>query len=220
MAVTTRVYTPSNIIQGPADVFIDVQVPPSAVPPVQGTNAWSTFAGSTYLIDANGQPTDNGTAGSHIGGIVGPMALSSTPKFDEIRDDQHGAAIDAAFGSLETEIDFEVNEFFLDRLAKYFSSPLGTFTNVAAGANPACKFLQIGSPQSSAMTFHPLLVTSPDRTAVGKYWAVQAYKAYLNSAIATSFQRNKAATWKLKFRCIADITRALTDQVYQVVRGL
>jgi hypothetical protein len=78
--------------------------------------------------------------------------------------------------------------------------------------------LQIGSPQSSAATIHPLLVISPDRSAAGCYWVVQAYKAYLKSAIASAFARGKPTTWKLKFGCLADWTRSLTDQVWQIVR--
>ncbi len=49
---------------------------------------------------------------------------------------------------------------------------------------------------------------------------LQAYKAYLSSAIALAFQRSKPATWKLKFRCIAVISARSWNQVYQVVRGL
>ncbi len=50
-----------------------------------------------------------------------------------------------------TGIDFEVNEFFLDRLAKYFSLAAQYLPGRNGGRRqPACKFLQIGSPQSSA----------------------------------------------------------------------
>jgi hypothetical protein len=220
MAVTSKVYTPANIIQGPADVYIDVQVPPSAVPPAQGTNTWCGSDGAgNYILDAKGEPNDNGSAGEHLGTIEGPVTLGLTPKFDEIRADQHGVAIDAAFNSLESEIDFEVKEFVLERLSRFFSSPLGRYTNVAAGVvNPAADFLQIGSPQSSAATIHPLLIISPDRTATGCYWVVQAYKAYLKSAVSSAFARGKPTTWKMKFGCLADWTRSLTDQVWQVVR--
>jgi hypothetical protein len=217
MAVTAKTYTPANIIQGPADVYIDVQVPPSAVPPVQGTNSW---AGSgTYALDANGQPTDNGGAGFHLGSSEGPVTLGLTPKFDQVRADQHAAPVDATFNSLESEIDFEVKEFVLQNLQKYFTSPLGRCTNVSPGStNPAADFLQIGSPTSSLATVRPLLIISPDRSASGKFWIVQAYKAYLKSAVATAFARGKPTTWKLKFGCLADWSRAVTDQVWQVVR--
>jgi hypothetical protein len=214
---TTKIYTPANIIQGPADIFIDVAAPPSAVPPVQGTNTWA--ATGTYAIDATGQPSDAGSAGFHVGASEGPAVLSVTPKFEEIRADQFAASLDAAFVSLETEIDLVVKEAVLANLQKLFSSPLGRYTNVTAGAtNPAADFLQIGSPTSSAATLRTLLLVSPDRAASGKYWVLQAYKAALKSAVALEFQRSTAVTWKLKFYCIADTSRVLKDQVLQLVR--
>lgn len=210
MPVITKTYTPANIIQGPADIYIDVAPPPSGVPPA---------AANVLTLDSSGQPTDTGTAGFHIGLSEGPSVLSVTPKFDEIRADQHAAAIDVAFVSMETEIDIVVKEAVLQNLQKCFTSPLGTYTNVSAGTtNPAADFLQIGSPQSSAATLRTLLLVSPRRDAGGKFWYVLAYKAALKSAITWAFARGTPSTWKLKFYCIADTTRVLKDQVLQIVK--
>src|SRR5579859_3616473 len=151
-------YNPPFVIAGPADVYIDVQVPPSAVPPTQGTNTWA--ASGTYSLDANGQPADNGTSGFHIGLSEGPVTLNITPKFLEIFADQHAAPVDAAFTALETEIDFVVEEALMANLQKFFCSVLGTYTNVTAGANPACDFLQMGSSNTDAVTFHSILLVS------------------------------------------------------------
>jgi len=214
---TTKAYTPGNIIQGPADVYVDVQPPPSAVPPVQGTNSWAKTG--TYAIDGSGQPMDNGSTGLHVGSTEGPAILSTTPKFEEIRADQHAAPVDAAFVSLETQIEFTVKEAVLSKLQKFFCSPLGRYTDVAAGAtNPAADFLQIGSPTGSDMTFRKLLLISPDRASSGNFWIVQAYRAALKSAVASSLGRSKETVWKLTFACVADTSRALKDQTVQIVR--
>lgn len=213
MPTVTKVYTPANIIQGPADIFVDVAAPISAVPPVQGTN--------TLTIDTSGQPTDTGTAGFHVGISEGPIVLSVTPKFDEIRADTFAAAIDAAFISAETEIDIVVKESILQNLAKFFTSPLGTYSNLLIGAtNPAADFLQIGSPRSAAATLRTLLLTSPRRDATTKFWYVLAYRAALKSALAMALDRKKETTYKLKFWCIADTSRVASDQVLQFVKGL
>lgn len=213
MPVVTKTYTPANIIQGPADVFVDVAAPASAVPPVQGTN--------TLTIDLSGQPSDAGTAGFHIGLSEGPAVLSLTPKFEEIRADQFGAPVDAAFVSSETEIDLIVKETILTNLQKYFTSPLGTYFNLATGiTNSASDFLQVGSPKSSGATLRTLLLIAPRRDATSKFWYVLAYKAALKSALAMSLDRKKEATYKLKFYCIADPSRVASDQVLQIVKGL
>ncbi len=212
MPVVSKVYTPANIIQGPADIYIDVAAPASAVPPAT-TNL--------LTLDGSGQPTDTGTAGFHIGLSEGPTVLSVTPKFDEIRADQHAAPIDVAFVSMETEIDIVVKEAVLQNLQKFFNSPLGTYTNVAAGVtNPAADFLQIGSPTSSLANLRTLLLISPRRDVAAKFWYVLAYKAALKSAVAWAFARGTPSTWKLKFYCIADTTRVLKDQVLQIVKTI
>ncbi len=212
MPVITKTYTPANIIQGPADIYIDVAPPPSGVPPA---------AANILTLDASGQPTDTGTAGFHIGLSEGPTMVSATPKFDEIRADQHAAPIDVAFVSMETEIDIIVKEAVLKNLQKFFTSPLGTYTDVALGAtNPAADFLQIGSPTSSAATLRTLLLVSSRRDVSGKFWYVLAYKTALKSAVTWAFARGTPSSWKLKFYCIADTTRVLKDQVLQIVKTL
>ena len=302
MANVTATYTPSNIIQGPADVFIGVASPPSAVPPVQGTNTWAgPDASGSYLVDKNGQPTDNSTvggiysisavsgtmtsyaqgdvfsvtqsgasggyievvaapsgtitswaviqdgtgystasglataavtgvgsgakvtigsifAGFHIGLSDGPVTMNIAPKFKEIRADQHAAPVDAAFVSMDTEISFPVKEALLRNLQPFFSSVIGQYTNIPyTTGTVAADFLQIGSTNTDAVIFHPLLLVSPLRTSVGNFIIVNAYKAMLKSAVETTFKRDQETIWKLSFYCIADVSRVYSDMVAQVV---
>jgi hypothetical protein len=51
----TKVFSPGDIFQGPADVFLNIKAPASAVPPVQYTN--------TLQLDVLGQPPDASTTG-------------------------------------------------------------------------------------------------------------------------------------------------------------
>jgi hypothetical protein len=322
-------YTPAYVIQGPADVYVNVQPPVSASPPVQGTNTWCLASGGgTYTIDADGEPMDNGkvaaapsaptatgtgsgslsgvfyvkvtyttafgetlpsnetttssltsqnlkvtspiasspatgynvyvsattgeellqtpspvaigtdttlvaiatdtavpptlntTGGFHIGLSDGPVTLHTTPKFLEIRADQPAAAVDAAFTSLETEIDIVVKEALLQNLRPFFSSTLGTYTAVAAGStNPACDFLQIGSVSTCATLFNSILLVSPDKSNLGHFYIVNLYKALLMSAVETTFHRTTISEWKLKFRGIADTNRVMGDLVAQIVKA-
>lgn len=61
MPTVSNVFTPADIFQGPADIFLGVKAPPSAVPPVQGTN--------TLTLDGSGQPPDASTTGQ-LGAIA------------------------------------------------------------------------------------------------------------------------------------------------------
>lgn len=218
MANVAHAYNVKNFVLGPATVFFNVQVPPSAVPPVQGTNTWA--ATGTYSIDANGQPADSGVLGVQIGLTTGPATVHMTPKFIDIRADQYAEPVSAAFATLETEIDFTADEFLLSNLQQYFTSLLGTYTNVTSGGNPACDFFQFGSCPSTHVNFVSILFVSPDHVTVGKYWVVNAYKCYLKSAIQSTFKRDTVNQWKLKFGCIADVTRVAGDSVLQIVRTL
>ena len=211
---TTRakVFTPGDIFQGPADVYLGVQAPASAVPPVQYIN--------TLQLDASGQPPDAGASGIHLGLTEGPASISSTPKFDEIKSDQFAAAVDAAFVSLATEIDFIVKELSLAHIQRYFAGILtGTYTNVVAGGtNPAADFLQVGSNKNSQMQgLTTLLLIAPRRNVASKWLYVMAYKAYLASAIALPVDRKKETSIKMKWKCVADTSRAASDQVLQIV---
>lgn len=218
MVNTAHTYNSGNVVVGPADVFVNVQNPTSAVPPTAGTNTWS--ASGTYAISAAGLPTDNGSAGVHIGLCEGPAMVQVTPKFLEIRADQYATPVDAAFISTDTEIDFVVEEVVLQNLTTFLSSSLGTYTNVGAGANPACDFLQFGSQPGTNVTFISLLLISPDHAVAGKFWIVNGYKCYLKSAIQSTFARATKTTWKLKFGCVSDVSRVAGDMTMQIVRTL
>lgn len=209
----TKVFTPADIWQGPADVYLDVAAPTSAIPPVAGTN--------TLTLDVSGQPTDTGAAGVHLGITEGPVMVDFQPGFHDILGDQLGAQVDAALVSLKGNIDFALKEMNFVNLVKYFGSSLGTYTSLSAGStNPAADFIQIGAPRSSQTTKHTLLLVSPRRDAAQKYGYVLAYRAILASAIASELSRAKENIWKLKFECLADTTRVASDQVAQIVKGL
>lgn len=211
MPTVAKAFSPADIFQGPADLWLDLGAPVSAVPPVQYTN--------TLQLDATGAPPDSGSAGVNLGLTEGPCSVSIHPKFNEIRADQFAAPVDAAFVSLACEIDFNIKELNLARFPKYFAGILtGTYTDVTAGANPACDFLQIGSNKSSQAQLHTLMLIAPRRDVANKWIYVFAYKTYLKSAITLPLDRKKETVIKLKFGCIADTARVAKDQVLQMIR--
>lgn len=212
MPTVAKSFTPADIFQGPADLWIDLGAPASAVPPVQYTN--------TLQLNGSGEPPDSGASGFNVGLTEGPCTVNINPKFSEIRADQFAAPVDAAFVSLASEIDFAVKETQLSKFPKYFAGILtGTYSNLGAGGtNPAADFLQIGSNKSSQAQLHTLMLIAPRRDVASKWLYVFAYKAYLKSAISLQLDRKKETVIKMKWGCIADPARVAKDQVLQIVR--
>lgn len=55
MPTVSKSFTPADIFEGPADIFLGIKAPASATPPVQYTN--------TLQLDGSGQPPDASTTG-------------------------------------------------------------------------------------------------------------------------------------------------------------
>jgi hypothetical protein len=64
MATVSKVFTPSDIFQGPADVYFDLQAPVSAVPP-------TTVGTHTIALDGLGQPTGTFSYGAISAATLG-----------------------------------------------------------------------------------------------------------------------------------------------------
>jgi hypothetical protein len=203
MAVITKTYTPAAIWQGPVDVYVNIPAPASANPP--------TADADEVTLDANGQPPSGGV---HLGAIEAPATVTVTEKFNEIRADQFESAGDVAFDTVEAEIDVVLKETALNNLATLITA--GVLTTYTALAKSAV--LQVGGQQSSALTFFTLMLIGPNRVVTGKWVYVFAFKAYLKSAVQITFHRSKENSHKLKFGCVADLTRVAGDEVLQIVK--
>lgn len=204
MSNITRTYTPANIFQGPADLYIGITAPASSLTPTADAN--------TLILDASGQPTSN--TGFHAGLIEAPMMPTITEKLNEIAADQIEMPVDVALDSINAEIDFTMKETSLTRLQSLLtSSSLGAYT-----ANSNTKVLQVGGQLDSSATAVTVLAVSPRRDSSGKFVYWMLYKAVLASAIVLSFQRSKESVYKLKMKGFADTTRVRGDELMQIVR--
>jgi hypothetical protein len=203
VATISKVYTPANIWQGPVDVYVNIPAPASANPPAADANE--------ITLDSNGQPP---AGGIHLGAIEAPATVTITEKFNEIRADQFEAPGDVAFDTVEAEIDVDLKETALSRLSTLLTaSALSTYTALANSL-----VLQVGGQQSSAVTFFTLMLIGANRANTAKFAYVFAFKAYLKSAAQLTFHRSKENTHKLKFGCVADLTRVAGDELLQIVK--
>lgn len=204
MAFLARVYTPSNIFQGPADVYVGLTAPASALVPTADSN--------TLTLDALGQPTSS--TGFHAGLVEAPTMPTITEKNSEIEADQFETAVDLAHVSIEAEIDFNLMETNLSRIQQMFSNNSLVTYNSVTGA----QVLQFGGVVNAAMNFTTICAIAQrrDNTAKFNYWFL--YRAYLASALQLTWDRSKPSVWKCKFKGVADTSRVLGDELMGVVR--
>lgn len=204
MAVITRVYTPANIHQGPADIYIGITAPPSSLLPTADAN--------TLTLSATGEPTSS--TGFHAGLVEAPTMPTITEKTNEIHADQIEMGVDIGFDSIEAEIDFVLKETNLSHLSTLITaSGLSTYTGLAAQ-----QVLQVGGQFTCGAGSVSVLAVSPNRAAAGKFFYWMLYKAVLMSAIPFTFQRSKETVYKLKFHGFADVTRVAGDELMAICK--
>jgi len=149
------------------------------------------------------------TAGVPAGGIdIGATkSLQITIKNDvyEIMVEQAHAPILVASTKVAAMIEIEAVEIDLDRFAQYLASA----THIVAP-----NMVQ-GGTLVPVVTFSVVAVQQrlDDPT---KLRHVMLYKAYCPDGIPLPFSREKESSYKVKFSALADCTRAVTDQIYQI----
>jgi hypothetical protein len=173
------------------------------------------------LLGSNGAAayTSGGTIsiGQHLGLLEGPLQLTITPKFVEIRADQYESPVDAALTIADAELDATMLEFDLPTVQRWFMAD--SFSNPAVLANSSV--LQVGGTQfaaGDAVNLRTMMFVAGNRTAVGKWIYAFAYQVYLKSAIQLTFDRTGKNAFKLKFGVVADTTRQPGDEFLQLVK--
>lgn len=152
------------------------------------------------------------------GATEGAISTSLTPKYDEIGADQVSSPIDVVMTSDAYEIDVTIKQSNLANLMNFF--PPGTFSSGMDTSQPsgAQSYEQITFGGVIAVPKMGVAVISPRRDAAGKFVVSHLYQAYQSEAIKLPFQRSKETTFGVKFKALADPTRATGDQSGQVWR--
>ena len=179
--------TPARMLLGPANIWVGVTVPTTG----------------TQLSLTSGAPAD----GTNIGATASAATFVFTPTVHEFMVEQALSPIDFAATVEAASIDFDVIETVGLNLSKLLQGS----TAVASGST---QWVYGGGtlqpPSQSVVLIHP-------RRDVAKYSYILLYKAFIKDAITIPFSRTAPTTWKVKLTALADITRAVGDQLYQVV---
>jgi hypothetical protein len=190
---TSKVPTVSEIEQGPADLWLIGTAP---------TNAAVTLTLHTDL-------TPNSTthpSSLYLGGTVGPVTLTLTPKLDPIRVDQADAPVDFYCGGLEAKIEAELTQSAMDKLTQ----ALGLLATEAYSADTGYEQLGIGGLQNPAQVC--VAVIAKKRSDATKVWAACLYKVHSVDGIVIARSRGKAGTYKVTFSGLADLARTAGKQ--------
>lgn len=197
------VLTPSNVQQGPGNLWLDCAVPAT---------------GSRLLIDQYGNPV--GGAPRNIGATTGALTHTMTPKISEIGAEQETAGIDATLDSDANEIDVTMEELTLLNLRDSFGVGIyasGTDAGLPAGAQDY-EELSFGGFQ--AVQKRCIAVISPRRDQSGLYVVSCLYNAYSTGAVKLPFERSKPTTWAVKFKGLNVPTRPQGDKCGKIYRQI
>ena len=171
---------------------------------------------NTLTLDANGQPTDTGSAGVHLGLTEGPCSVSFNAKFSEIHADQFAAPIDAAYVSTEAEIDFAIKEFSLQKLAAYFFRPDHgkriSILPARLGRTRGRTFFELGNSPTQAANTHTVLLVAPAAMPPANTYTCSLIGRFWPGLGSWRWSARRRRCSKMKFKCIADAGRAAKDQ--------
>jgi hypothetical protein len=174
---------------------------------------WGTTIGA--VVAETGGPVWMclGAYGAYFAGATeGAISSSLTPKYEEMGADQVSAPIDVVMTADAYEVDVTIKQSNLANLMHFF--PPGTFSTGTDTTQPT------GAQAYEEITFGGIIavpkmgvaVISPRRDASGKFVVSHLYSAYQAEAIKLPFQRAKETTFGVKFKALADPTRAAGDQ--------
>ena len=174
-----------------------------------------------------GPPITDGTAawlfvgayGAYFAGATeGAITSTLTPKYQEMGADQISSPIDVVMTADAYEIDVTIKQSNLANLTNFF--PPGAFSTGTDSNQPtgAQSYEQITFGGIIPVTKMGVAAISARRDVTGKFVVSHLYQAYQAEAIKLPFAREKETVYAVKFKGIADSSRAAGDQVGMIWR--
>ena len=199
---TAKDYTPAEIQQGPANLWI------VGTPPVDATPRLTLAADLTP--DATAHPLSLG-----LGLTESAVTMTITPKIEAIRADQADGPVDFYCVSLESKLEATLNQAAFDKLTQALG--LGT---AAYLSDSETTYEQIGLGGLSAAGQFAVAAIAPKRSDATKVWVGMIYKVISSDGISIQMSRAKPATYKVTFTGLCDLARTAGKQqgiVYETI---
>ncbi len=152
----------------------------------------------------------------HAGAVEAAITNLFAPKIEGIMADQIVGPIDTALVSATAEIEVEMKETDMLKMANYFAGGIygaGTDTNLPTGAQ---SYQELAFGGLLVVPKLSMAVISPRRNEAGKFVVSQLYNCYQAEQVSFPVQREKQSTVKMKFAGLFDPTRPQGDQAGKI----
>ncbi len=191
----------ANILAGPARIFIGIFG--TAVNPVTGTPP-------TLFQHTSGTPSGLQTGYTDVGYSTGPVEFAYKATKTEILPEQSFAPVDVFLKEEMAEIKFTAYE-------RTFITLRSAFDNVGTQADATGELYYAGNGTSIITPLiYSVFMSSAHRDNGAKFSWACIYKAYSVDGVKQAFEKSKPTTYSVTFRALADTTRNLGDQLFQM----
>ncbi len=190
---SAKAFSVTEIQQGPAELWLIDPAPTDAAVRV-------TLDALTLTPDAAAHAN-----AKHLGGTEGPVTLTVSPKVSFIRMDQFDAPVDATVESIEAKLEATMSQASVEKLA--LALAVGNYT-LTAGAHAQATFG--GTSQPPALC---IAAIAPKRNDPTKAFGACLFRVHSMDGIEIATSRSKAATYKVTFTGMTDVTRTAGKQI-------
>ena len=197
--------TVANIQIGHMDLWL------GGTPPTGGSDLTDPTAGtpSAFNTAAVGYtaPTSGGT---YVGFTNGPATLAYRPTYYMVETEQAFAEVAVVPTGEESTLSFNAQEITLNNLKAAY----GQATSRVVAGPPAANGIYVGSKPTVATQ---LAVGISRKQSGTGYFILSIYRAYSFAGASVNFERRAESRIPTELRALADLTRPVGDQLFQLV---
>lgn len=186
-------FTVAEIYQGPADLWLIDPAPTDGATRV-------TIDAATLTPDATAHAN-----AKHLGGTMGEVTMTVTPKIGYIRLDQVDAAVGVFVEALEAKIEAEMSQSEVLKLSRALG--IGNYTT-SPGAYSQVTFGGVDQPPAICIA-----AIAKKRSDTTKAAVMCLYKVLSVGGIGITMSRKKQSTYKVSFTGLLDPTRTAGKQI-------
>lgn len=192
----------ANIHIGQGEIWV------GGTPPAGGSDPNDPTLGTPSAVASfNTNYVAPSTGGVYVGFTNGAATLTYRPTFYMVETEQAMAEVVTIPTNEEATLAFTMLEANYTNIATAYGQGV---TRVGAGFQA----VYVGS--KSTVTTRVILMLSRKRTGTG-YYLVTLYAGYSHDGAAMNFERRAEARIQTTARCLADVSRPVGDQLYQLV---
>jgi hypothetical protein len=195
----------TNIHIGPGDLFIGGTAPTAGTDPND-----PSAATASALVAATSGFAGVSTTGDYVGATNGPATLTYRPTFYGVVTEQAYADVVTTPTAEEATLTFTALETTYQNIA----TAIGQGVSAVVTGPPAANVIYVGS--KAVLETQPVVLISRKRSGTG-YKAACIYQGYSSEGSSVNWERRAESRLPMTIRALADLTRPIGDQLFQVV---